>query len=367
MAQELERKSFLSLVRLGIGHEDEPLPRTVDWPRMKELAERQLLAAIVFDGVLALIDRGALNEGLAMEKRFKKLWIAEYIQDESLVSDQKKAADEMAELFFRNGIKTYVLKGAVIAECYPKPDHRRSVDMDCFLVPQQGDSDVWELGNSLIREKGYKVSDGFYKNSTFYLEGLTVENHRYLIPWRGNERLRSMEQLLQRLIRSAGRDDSGGVFEGSHLYRPPVLVSALFLVEHAYSHFLHEGLTWRFVLDWVMFKARHASEIDWDSFNSYLDEFGMRTFYDAYSRLGSLLMGDIAEEALTPPERRMLSDVWAPLDLHRKGVKGFRGKLALSGNTWRARWKYRLFTDISWLQALWIQTRGVLFDRNPEL
>ena len=35
------------------------------------------------------------------------------------------------------------------------------------------------------------------------------------------------------------------------------MLSALFLIEHAYLHFLHEGLTWRMVLDWQMFCRRH--------------------------------------------------------------------------------------------------------------
>ena len=62
----------------------------------------------------------------------------------------------------------------------------------------------------------------------------------------------------------------------------------------------------------------------------------------------------------------MLEDIWAPLDVHETET-GLRGKLALAGNTWRARWKYRLFTDMTWLQALWIQAKGVLFDNNPRI
>lgn len=62
----------------------------------------------------------------------------------------------------------------------------------------------------------------------------------------------------------------------------------------------------------------------------------------------------------------MLNDIWAPLDVH-DSVRGFKGKLALVGNTWRARWKYRYFTDMSWLTALWIQVKGFLFEKNPKL
>lgn len=85
-----------------------------------------------------------------------------------------------------------------------------------------------------------------------------------------------------------------------------------------------------------------------------------------YSRLGRYLLGDLSEDELTTKDRLMLDDVWADLDLHET-VRGIKGKLALVGNTWRARWKYREFTDITWLQALWIQVKGFLFIKGPKL
>ena len=65
-------------------------------------------------------------------------------------------------------------------------------------------------------------------------------------------------------------------------------------------------------------------------------------------------------------DKRMLEDIWAPLDLHET-LYGVKGKLALAGNTWRARWKYKYFAEINWLHALWIQACGVLFDKQPRL
>ena len=51
----------------------------------------------------------------------------------------------------------------------------------------------------------------------------------------------------------------------------------------------------------------------------------------------------------------------------RLGPKRADGQLALAGNTWRARWKYRYFTGMNWMQALWIQVKGFLFEKNPSL
>jgi len=348
---------FLLFVRLGIGH-TETLETTdnVDWVQLKALAEEQGLSAVVLDGLDKLNNTSLLQE-------LKLEWIGEVLQMEATYKMHQEVATDMANLFHRNAIKTYVLKGRVISECYPKPNHRVSADMDCYLLPEQGEFDAWGLGNDLVKNKGFHVGTGFYKNSSFELLGLMVENHQYLTPFRGNKKLASLEKLLQAMLQADKGED---IIDGTWLYRPPVIVSALFLIEHAYSHFLHEGLTWRMVLDWILFSKKHKSEINWNDFEVYVDKFGFRKFYDVFSRLGQYVIGDVQDSSFTIQEKRMLADVWAPLDLHET-VRGWKGKLALVGNTWRARWKYKYFTEMSWIKALWIQTKGFLFEKQPKL
>lgn len=347
---------FLNLVRIGIRGPVE-IQENIDWDEIKALATQQGLSALVLDGVELLPDN------LKPSKNELLQWIGEVIQEETICSVQKKAAIEMASLFHENSIRTYVLKGLVVAECYPKPEHRYSCDYDCFLLPVGGAFDAWKLGNDLIRSKGYDVNLEHYKNSTFTLPGLTVENHQFLTPFRGNKRMESLERNLQITLREDNGED---IFDGTWLYRPPVMVTALFLIEHAYSHFLHEGLTWRHILDWIMYKQKHNEEIDWSSLDSLVDEYGFRKFYDSFYQLGKYLLGDVQEQDLTKLDRLMLEDVWSSLDLHDT-VRGLKGKINLAGNTWRARWKYKYFSEISMLHALWIQVKGFLFIKNPKL
>lgn len=357
---------FLQLVRLGIGCEagvslsvSGPLS-LADWQALEELANEQGLLGVMLDGV------EKLPRELRPEKKAIIQSIGQVIQSEQQYAVQEHAAMEMARLLHQHGIRTYVLKGAVVAECYPKPEHRRSVDMDCFLMPEQGNGDVWEKANGLMEEQGFEVRRDYYKNSTIVLPGLSVENHRYFTPFRGNRRLKNLEHWLQEEIRRENNTPFAIRFEGTWLYRLPVMVSALFLIEHAYSHFLHEGLTWRMVLDWQMFSRWHREEIEWTELEARVNEFGFRRFYDSFCRLGRFLVGELTVDGLQLADRRMLEDIWGPLDVHET-VAGVRGKLALAGNTWRARWKYRTFTDMNWLQALWIQAKGVVFEKNPKI
>lgn len=349
---------FLQLVRLGIGIKtNASIPDDVKWDEAEALAEQQGLLAIMLDGV------ESLSEEQRPKKEFLLQWIGRVMQDESFFSLQREVAVDVAKLFYRNGIKTYVLKGAVISECYPKPCHRVSVDIDCYLLPEKSNFDAWSLGNDLIRAKGFSVNTDFYKNSSFEISGVNIENHQFLTPFRGNKRLAEFEKLLQIYM---SRDKGEDVMEGTYLYRPPVMVTSLFLIEHAYSHFLHTGLTWRFVLDWTLYRRRHVTEIDWNTFDALIDEFGFRKFYNSFSRLGQYLIGEIQYSSFKIQDKKMLADVWAPLDLHET-VHGMKGKLSMVGNTWRARWKYHYFAEISMIHALWIQVKGFLFIKHPKI
>ena len=351
--------AFLQLVRLGIATSEAiPSLAGLDWKAVERLANEQGLLGVMLDGV------EKLPRELRPEKKAIIQSIGQLSRSERQYEEQEQAAADMALLLHQHGIRTYVLKGAVIAECYPKPCHRRSADMDCFLMYPSGRHDeAWDCGNRLMQSHGVVVSIGFYKNSSFFLQGLKVENHRYMTPCRGNQTLKRLEQLLHRMMdEDAGQDR----IKGTELYCPPVMVSALFLIEHAYSHFLHEGLTWRHVLDWIMFSERHNKEIDWKSFDAFVDEFGFRKFYDSYLRLGLFLLGDMPEEGLNEADKMMMADVWAPLDLH-ESLHGLKAKFQLAGNYWRARWKYRIFTDMNWDRALIEWTLGAVFDKEPRM
>ena len=335
---------------------------------LKALANAQGLSAVILDALNT--DSNILNNSIPGQMKLG--WIGEVLQGERMYAHQQIVAADMAKSFHNDAIKTYVLKGCVIAECYPNPNHRPSVDVDCYLLPIEGNFDAWKLGNDIIQAKGFSVNTDFYKNSSFEISGVNFENHQYFTPFRGNERLKKLEIFLQSQLKANASltedidNAKNSRIGGSYLYRPPVMVSALFLIEHAYSHFLHEGLTWRMVLDWMMFSRKHQEEIDWKELDARIDEFGFRKFYESFYRLGKYLVGEMAVEELTEKDKRMLADIWDDLDLHET-VRGLRGKLALAGNTWRARWKYRYFSEDSMLKALWIQVKGVMFDKNPQL
>ena len=360
----IEQAFLLNLVRAAVvGRTDFAMPASVDWAVLIEEASRQNVSVIASDGLQKLYDAGVYSvSGDKEERRTKAKWFAKTMKYEQRYDNQLTAAKKMGEWFASAGIQTVILKGFTVSECYPIPAHRYSADLDCFLMKDGEHLSAYELGNRVMEEHGMKVDRSFYKNSSYDYAGLHVENHHFCTPFRGNKTLRKLEQLLQRMILEGPLTE----FEETGLMMPPVLASALFLTEHAYSHFLHEGLNLRHILDWALFKRKHGYDMDWCAFEQYVDEFGFRRFYDAYSHLGDYVLGLYKYSSLLAMERRMMDSVWAGLDSH-ESVRGVIGKLKLVGNTLRAGWKYREFAPISMVEALWIQVKGFLFERNPSL
>lgn len=359
-----ERELLLSLIRASVlGDTGFVIPESMDWTLLIDEASKQNVSVIASDGLQKLYDAGVYSvSGDKDEKRTKARWFAKTMKYELRYADQLAAAKKMGQWFAAVGIQTVVLKGFTISECYPIPEHRYSADLDCFLIKDGEHFDAYELGNQVIEKHGLSVKRAFYKNSSFDIAGLFVENHKFCTPFRGNDVLLRFERLLQDMILRGPLTEFGD----TGLLKPPALASALFLTEHAYSHFLHEGLNLRHILDWALFHRRHQSDVDWAKFNQYVDEFGFRRFYDTFSHVCEYVLGERDYSSLTVHEKRMMDSVWAGLDLH-EDVRGFWGKLKLAGNTLRAAWKYRAFSPISMVKALWIQTKGVLFEKNPTI
>lgn len=362
-----ERQFLLTLLQAGLASVDEgvSVPESVDWDALIAEADRQGVCVLASDGLQKLYDSGLYTVGGDKEsRRAKARWFGKTMQYEQRYAEQLSAARKMGEWFASAGIQTVVMKGLTVAECYPIPSHRYSADLDCFLIKDGEHLEAFEYGNQVMEAHGINVSRGFYKNSSFHLDGLFVENHKFCTPCRGNKTLIALEKLLQGMMLEghlAPLGDTG-------LFMPSPMFSALFLTEHAYSHFLHEGLNLRHVLDWALFRRRHKDDVDWTRFDAYCAEFGFSRFLESIDHVGEYVLGSRTRDDMFPIDLRMLESIWKGLDLHKDlDPHSLRGKIAFAGNTIRSAWKYRAYSNISMLRALWIQVKGVVFVRKVEL
>lgn len=373
-------EALFKLLRIALGGEmDLSVPEGVDWPALVALATEQGVAALAHDGLQKCYDANP-RLVLPLDRELKAVkydWFGATLNVEVECDKQWKAVSALGELFSAAGLRTLVLKGFALGECYPVPQHRYSCDFDCFLL---GDGPVtdrraFEQGNRTMEAAGVKVDRSFYKHSSAKFKETKVENHLFLVGWRGSARWKRFELELERMLEAPGA--LRPLSDTALLVGPP-LFNALFLTRHAHQHFLiEEGISLRHVCDWAVFLKRYGPELDWDAFMGCCARYGLSDFVGSMTRLASYICGlplpapfaagtspaAIASADLTPADRRLLDDILA-LGQHSSQPKT---RLGMALRILRSGWKFRAFSDESRLGCLLRYVWGYFFVKDLTL
>ena len=264
--------SFLSLVRLGIGHQADKNISVKDWQSIKELASAQGLYAVVLDGIEKLPITSRPPQELLLE------WIGVVLQNFEYTYEQySNAIAKLASFYNCRGYKMMVLKGYACSLDWPKPSHRPCGDIDIWQFGKQKEADA-----IISKEESIEVDYSHHHHTVFSWGGFTVENHYDFINIHRHYSHRGIEQVFKEL----GQDDSHYVnLKGEKVYLPSSNLHALFLVRHALNHFASTGINLRQVLDWAFFAEKHTDEIDWNWLKGVLNEYHMTDFFNCLNAI----------------------------------------------------------------------------------
>lgn len=248
---------------------EDPAPEDGEWEQVLRLAAEQEVLPLVFDACVSLPSFKALDRDLRKKWQQKALLVA---------TRQIVQTNEFLTLVLHaqaQGLDPVVFKGVVCRNLYPKPMLRPSVDEDLLIPPEETEA----------------------YHAFFLAEGLFADNP--------NADLAATDELsyhrensptyieLHKSLFSRSSDAYGelnGLFEGA-LSRA-VSVQAedvtlrtlaptdhfLFLLCHAYKHFLHSGIGVRLVADMALFSNAHSMEIDWQRIFDACRSVHMETF-----------------------------------------------------------------------------------------
>ncbi len=288
-------QNLFALLRIGIGTKEATEKEceifwglTIDqWRGLMDLAAKQGVAAIAFDGVQKVYSNHKDNLRSSIEQKTEWMrWVAECTgrmdQYEKRSRHQKKVISKLSKFWGAEHIRMMVFKGQANAAMYPIPEHRATGDIDCWLF---GDA---EKADRLLVEKNVKVQNNWYRHSKFVLKGETIENHRVMSHTRGSKKKKLMEEELRTMISSCDLQSIPGC--GMALM-PTAQFNACFLTYHGLHHFLTEGLRMKQILDWAVFLNSEQDNVDWPAFNDFckrykLDRFAALMNYIASSFLG---------------------------------------------------------------------------------
>lgn len=237
---------FLHIAKAAISGCNMPT-ETVDWPTIFTLANQQKLLPIIFEAVR---QTDAARENPALFAAVKQQVISQ-------VLNQVVRSAEFADLYKRlrvAGLHPVLVKGALCSRLYPLKDHRISADDDIYVQ----DSEFLACHEQLLAEgltTDTPVDELPTADEVSYLkEGspLYIELHRHLFD--------SSEDAHDELNHFFA--DIQPIEMAGFLAMPPH-EHLLYLILHAYKHFVSCGIGLRQFCDIGLWAQAYHEQIDW--------------------------------------------------------------------------------------------------------
>ena len=259
---------FLHIVKAAISGGDLPAEK-VDWPTIFTLANQQKLLPILFETVRKT---PAAEENAALFAVTKQQVIGQ-------VPNQTVRTSEFAGLYQKlraAGLHPVVVKGQLCSRLYPLRDHRISADDD-ILIPDGEFFACHEqlLANGLttdtpMDELASADEVPYTKNGS----PLYIELHRHLFD--------SAEDAHDELNHFF--TDLKPVEIDGFLAMPPH-EHLLYLLLHAYKHFVRSGIGLRQFCDIGLWARAYHGEIDWQRLHEQCESVHAATFAAAAFRI----------------------------------------------------------------------------------
>lgn len=265
---------FLHIVKAAISGGDLPAEK-VDWPAIFTLANQQKLLPILFEAVRKT---PAAEENAALFAVTKQQVIGQ-------VLNQTVRSAEFSDLYHKlrsAGLHPIVVKGQLCSRLYPLKDHRISADDDLYI----SDAEFMACHKQLLAnglttdtptdELATADEVSYTKNGS----PLYIELHRHLF-----DSSEDAHDELNHFFASLKPVETD-----SFLAMPPH-EHLLYLILHAYKHFVRSGIGLRQFCDIGLWAWEYHDEIDWQSLHDQCASVHAATFAAAAFRIAGDYLG----------------------------------------------------------------------------
>ena len=267
-------RQFLHIAKAAVSGGEIPA-ESVDWPAIFTLANQQKLLPILFEAVRKM---PAAKENAALFAVTKQQVIGQ-------VLNQTVRSAEFADLYHKlraAGLHPIVVKGQLCSRLYPLKDHRISADDDLYISDAEFMACYKQLlANGLttdtpVDELATADEVSYTKNGS----PLYIELHRHLFD--------SAEDAHDELnhffadINPVEMDDFLAMPPHEHL---------LYLLLHAYKHFVRSGIGLRQFCDIGLWARAYHDEIDWQRLHEQCASVHAATFAAAAFRIAGDYLG----------------------------------------------------------------------------
>lgn len=275
----------------------------IDWSQMIRMSKKQNLLAVFLEEAVKYPAYTSRPE-----------YIKEVQEAMTIVDLQAKRTSAFLGLykcFVNANVYPLVMKGIICRELYGKLcDHRPSGDEDILIRICD-----YEIVKSVLIANGYmpqmevesqeqlkKLQEVSFVHP---IEKLHIEVHLNVMG-RENDAHSKMSDCFKDVFEDYRELDAGGVRIRTLSHQNHLL----FLILHAFKHFIHGGFGIRQMLDILMYQEKFGQEVDYEQLKSVLGYFKADKFWSDLICIGNSYFGfclSVQQEANCP--ERLLEDM----------------------------------------------------------
>ena len=233
--------------------------KCIDWAKVYQQANVQTVSFLLTHALRK-------NRELACPENLKKEQSAYMFETFVRENEKKSNVLNLLREMENNGIRSILLKGYVVADCYAVPECRPSTDVDILVSRSQE-----VRACAFLQKKGFSIyprwTDGHH-SVCYHPDYGTIEVHVELFDriiqkvWFRNIELSRLSKRCFERIETKG---------GSY-YTLEYTDNLLFLTLHAIKHFVIKGINLRMMLDIALFIRKYVDLIDFSRYWSTLEE-----------------------------------------------------------------------------------------------
>ena len=241
-------KIFFELIRVSIGMQDNisRIPSEHEWGKLYKMAEKQSLGGVCFAGLQRLgadADEGFTRIG--MSEKLYLTWLGMAVQIQQRNEVVNKQCIELQTRLSAEGFKSCVLKGQGVGQLYAEHIYglRQCGDID-LLMWKDGMSEKENRGAIVEYAKGLdsKAKASEHHIAVKLYDDTEVEMH-YAPAYLNNP-------FANRLLKKWCVDHCEAVDTGRGFSVPTVEYDVIFMLAHAFRHYLSEGVGMRQMMDY---------------------------------------------------------------------------------------------------------------------
>ena len=289
---EQKEKLFLQALKAALE------ARQVDWGEdvsisdltgVLELARMHHVLPMVFEAVYTCPASKAMEPG--RYAKYRSVCVHS-------IMTQTLKTEEFLELYAQwrhDGLRPLVVKGLICRRLYPMPDSRFSGDEDVLSGPHQFEACQKTMQAAGLEPWNDQASDTY--EIPYRREGspLFIELHRTLFP-QNSDIFDDCNRFFDRAFDRAIDISVDGVAVATLCPTDHML----YLIVHAFKHFLHSGFGIRQVCDLVLFANEHGHLVDWAWVQKKCRAIRAEKFAEALLSIGSKYLTFSAEKAYCP-------------------------------------------------------------------